>query len=102
MAHKYWCDLLSTIKVKDNSKRAPTKIKKLATSKAASLSDSDALVRIPRKKKARNGVHFKQQGKKTPKQHSAHRYCVLCKKAGMPEKKYISHNSEHCFYKRSD
>ena len=29
-----------------------------------------------------------------------HRYCVLCKKSGMPEPKYISHSSENWFGKR--
>ena len=38
---------------------------------------------------------LKQQGGKT-------HYCALCKKAGMPEKNYISHSFENCFGKRSN
>ena len=83
--HEYWCDILSTVKVKYNRKREVTRINKIAALRAASYSDSDKSVRVPRKKKARTGVNFKQQGKKTTKQNSANCYCVLCKKVGMPE-----------------
>ena len=41
-------------------------------------------------------------GKKTPKHHEAQSYCVLCKKTGMPERKYILHSSKNCFGKRYD
>ena len=37
---------------------------------------------------------------KTPNNHGVQRYYVLCKKAGMPEKKYMLHSSENCFGKR--
>ena len=39
--HEDWWDLLFTIKVKDDRKEAATQIKKIATTRAASLSDSD-------------------------------------------------------------
>ena len=102
--HDDWCDIMSTIKVKDNRKRAATQINRIATSKAAYYSDSDESIRVPRKKKANTGVinNHKQEGKKTPKYHSTQRYCVLCKKAGMPEQKHMSHSSENCFGKRSN
>ena len=59
-------------------------------------------MRFPRNNKATNGVRFKKQVKKTPKQDSAQRYYVLRKKSEMPEQKYMLHNSEDCFCKRSN
>ena len=67
--------------------------------KETSLYDSNESVRIPRKKKTRTGVCFKQQGKSTPNKHSKQRYCVIYKKAGITEQNYMSHNSEDCFGK---
>ena len=74
---------MSTIEVKDNSKRAATQIKRLATSKAASSSDSNRFVRVPRNKRVRTGVlpNQKHQGGKLPKHDVIQRYCVLFKKA---------------------
>ena len=73
-------------------------IEKIASDSAASLSlsDSDEYVRIPRKKKAKTGV---LRSNKSPKRaHSSHhgiqRYCVLCKKLGIPARKYMSHSSK--------
>ena len=83
-------------------KRAATQINNIATSKAASLSDSNKSTKITFKKKARNGVRFKQQWKKTLKQHSSQRSCVLFNKLGIYEQNYMLHNSEYCFGKRSD
>ena len=55
--HEYCCDLLSTIEFKDNSQRAATQVKRLATSIAALVSsDSNESVRVPRKKRVRTGV----------------------------------------------
>ena len=102
LAHEYWCDLLSKIEAKDNRNRSATQIKEIEFSKSDSLSDSNEYLSIPRKKKARTGVHLKQQGKNNPKQHSAKRYCVLLNKAVLPAQKYMSHNSEECFGKHSD
>ena len=56
--------------------------------KAAYLSDSKKYVRVTRKKKA------------TTNQHSAQRYCIPCKKAGMLDQKHLLHGSEDCFGKR--
>ena len=44
--HEYRCDLLSTIKVKYNSKRAATQINKIAYAREASLSDSNGYITI--------------------------------------------------------
>ena len=45
----------------------------------------------------RTGVlHFNKPQKKAHKYHGIHRYCVLCKKAGVPERKYMSHSAEYC------
>ena len=41
LTYKDWCDLLSTIEVKDKSKRAAVQIKNIASAREASLSDSD-------------------------------------------------------------
>ena len=80
--HKYWCDLLSTIEVKDIRKRAATQIKKIASSRAAYHYDSYRSVRILRKKKSRNGVILSNKGpnNKVHKHHSTYRHCVICKK----------------------
>ena len=56
LTYEYWYDLLSTIEVKDENKWAATQIKKIASDRAASLSNSDNSVIIPRKKKATTGI----------------------------------------------
>ena len=91
------CDLLSTIEVKDERKRASAQIKNIASARSDSLSDINKSARIPRKKKERNGAlrSIKTQ-KKAHKHHGIQRYYMLCKKAGMPEKKYMSHRAEYC------
>ena len=73
-------------------------IKKIASARAASLSDSNKSVRIQRKNKAKTGVLISN---KSPRRaydshHGAQRYCVFCKKAGMPEHKYVLHSDEGC------
>ena len=93
-----WCDLLSIIKVKYKRKRASTHTKKIASDRSASLSNSNESVRILRKKKARTDILRSNKGpkKRAHKNHITQRYCVLCKKAGMPERKYMLHSSEDC------
>ena len=56
LTYEYWCDLLSTIEVKDERKRAAVYIKKIASTRPASPSNSDESVRIMRRKKAKTGV----------------------------------------------
>ena len=46
--YEYWCDPLYTIEVEDKRKRAATQIKKIASARSASLSDSDESARIPK------------------------------------------------------
>ena len=92
------------MEVKYNRKMDLSYIKRLSTSKAEPVNYvSDDSTRVPRNKKASTGVlpDRKQHGKNTPKRHSAQRYCVLCKKAGITERKRKSHSSENCFGKRS-
>ena len=58
-----WCDLLSTMKIKENNKRSAAHINRLATSKASPInSDSGDYIGVLRKKKASTGVlpSFKQ------------------------------------------
>ena len=98
LTYEDWCDLLSTIEVIGERKRAEDHIKKIASARAASLSDSNESVRIPRRKKAKTGV---LNSHKTPRRahnrhHGTHRYYILCKKSGMPERKYMSHITHDC------
>ena len=51
-----WSDLLSKMEVKCERKRAAFHIKKTASDRSASLSESDESIIIPSKKKARTGV----------------------------------------------
>ena len=70
LTYEYWCDLLSTIEVKDKRKLSSVQIKKIASDSAASLSlsNSDESVRIPRKKKAKTGF---LRSNKSPKGRTA-------------------------------
>ena len=89
--------------MKDNWKRNSAQIKKLAASKAApSASDIDSIPRVPHKKKVVTSVlpDRNNQGKKISKHKYYQRYCVLCKKSVMPERKFKSHISEECFWRR--
>ena len=56
LTHEDWYDLLSTIKVKDNRKRAVTQIKEISTLRAASNYDRNDPVRVTRNKKKSTGV----------------------------------------------
>ena len=100
MAYEDWCDLLSTIQVKDDRKRAANQINDITSNRAASLSDSNESVSIMRKNRARlvDGVicSNKVPHKKSPKHHVTQSYCVLCKKAGMTEQDYMLYSSEEC------
>ena len=76
------------MEVKDNTKMSAAHIKRLATYKAAPVnSDSKKPVRVPHKDKARTGVlpSHKQHVKNITRHYGAQLYCVLCKKAGIPE-----------------
>ena len=83
LTREYRCDLLSTIGVKYNSKRAETQIKRIATSRVAFHYDINESIRVTRKTLYNTVVLYnrKQQVKKTPKHHSPQRYYILCKKA---------------------
>ena len=97
LTYKDWCDLLPTIEVKYERKRTAAQINKITYARAATLSDRNESASIPRKKKARTGVlHSNRPQKKAHKNHGIQRYCMRCKKAGMPEKKYMPHSAEDC------
>ena len=104
LTHEDWCYLLSTIEVKDNSKRAATQFENISSARAASNSDSDGYVRILSKNKARTGVlrNNKVHNNKSPKHNGNQRHCVICKEAGMPERNYTLHSSEDCFRNQSN
>ena len=87
LTYEDWCELLSTIDVKDKIKRAAGHIKNITSAREASLSNSDKFVRIPRSKEANNGVSnsHKSPRRAHDRDHGAQRYCVLFKKARIPE-----------------
>ena len=66
ISNEYWCDLLTTIEVKDNMKMDTNQIKRLATYRESSNYDSNESVRVPCKKRVRNGAtpSRKQQGER--------------------------------------
>ena len=76
------CDLLFTIKVKDEMKIVAVYIKNIDSAMEASLSDSDESMRVPRRKISKTGV---SNSHKSPRRahyrhHGAQRYRLLCKK----------------------
>ena len=98
LTYEDWCDLLYTIKVKDERKGEAVHTKKIDSAREASLSDSKEPMRITRRKKKNTGV---LRSKKSPirahdRPHGAQRYCVICKKSGISERKYASHSADNC------
>ena len=94
-----------TMEVKDNSKIDAAHTKRLATSKEAPVNSyRENSTKVTCKKKSRTGVLLtrKQMVKKTPKHHGYQHYYILCKKAGMPERKCKLKRSKNCFGKRFD
>ena len=73
-------------------------IKNIDSAMVASLSESDKSVRIPMRKKVKTGVldSHKFPRRAHDRHHGAHRYCLLCKKAVIPERKYALHSTEYC------
>ena len=98
LTYEDWCELMSTIEVKYEMKRAAVQIKNIASARAASLYDSEESVRIPRRNKAKTGVLCSNKYPKRAhaRYHGVNRYCVLCKKEGTNEQKYTSHSAEDC------
>ena len=98
LTYGYWFYLLSTAKVKDEIKRAEDNIKKIASSRAASLSNSYKSVRVPRRKKAKTGVlnSHKSPWSAHDRHHRAQCYCVLYKKSVMPDRKYMLYITKDC------
>ena len=82
LTFEYWCELLSTIEVKYESKRAAVHISKISSSRAAFIYDSDESMRITMMEKAKTGVsnYTKASRRAHDRHHGIHRYCVLCKK----------------------
>ena len=97
LTYEYWCDLLSTIEVEDERKRSAAQIKNIASARVASISDNEESTRIQRKNKARPGVlRFKTPQKNVHKHHGIQRYCVIFKKAGIPDRNFMSHSAKDC------
>ena len=102
LTHEYWCEILSTIEVKDNRKRSSTQIKNITSARSVSHSDSNESIKVLRKNKSRTGALHNNPNRKAPKHNGNQRHCVLCKKSGIPEQNYMSHIDEDCFGKRSN
>ena len=85
LTHEYWSDLLSTIKVKYNRKRAATEIKTIASARASSLYDIKGSIRIPEKNKASLGAGVLKSNKvphnKINNYDGIQRHCFLYKKS---------------------
>ena len=72
-------------------------IKEIASARSAYLSDSDEYMRIMKKKKANTGVlRSNNPPKEAHMYHNIQNYCVLCMKAVIPERKYMSHSAKDC------
>ena len=57
LPHKEWCELLSTLEYKVNSKRASAQIKILYIQKAVAIDfDSKSIPKVPHRKKYRTGM----------------------------------------------
>ena len=93
LTYEDWCEVLSTIEVKYERKIAAVHIKKINSARAEFLSNINKFMRITRRKKAK--TLFLRYNNSPRRAHDRHyriqRYCVLYKKAGMPEHKYASH-----------
>ena len=98
LTYEDWCELMSTIEVKYEMKRAAVQIKNIASARAAYLYDSEESVRISRRNKSKTGVLCSNKYSKRAhaRYHGVNRYCVLCKKEGTNEQKYTSHSAEDC------
>ena len=98
LPHKEWCDLLSTLETKDNMKKYAAQIKRLDRYKVVFVdSERDTILKVPHKKKARTSVfpdHKQSNKKNTPRHGGIQRYCVLYKKTGITEHKYMSRSAE--------
>ena len=79
LTYEYWCDLLSTIDVKEERKIVAVHIKMIDSVREAALSDNDKSVKIMRRRKANTGVlnYHKYPRRAHDRHHGAHSYCVL-------------------------
>ena len=79
LTYEDWYDLMLTIKVKDERKKAAGNIKEITSARAVYLSDSDKSVRIPRRKKAKTGVLNSHNSPRRAhkRHHGAHSYCII-------------------------
>ena len=76
----------------------------VASKDVPSDSESNVKTRVIHKKKSRTGVLpiRKKQGNNTPKHKGYKLYCVMCKKAGITERKYKSHILVNCYGRKSN
>ena len=92
--------MIGILEARDDRRRMACEYKKPTTKKnKAEQSDgfgaNSELIPIVTCKK-HNPNPWKSKQHKTASYHGTQRYCVLCKKAGWPKRRYKSHSSEQC------
>ena len=89
---------MSNIEVKYEIEIVAVHIKKIASARAASLSESDKSVRILRRNNYKTGVSNFHNSPRSAnyRHHIADPYCVLFNKSVIPERNYASHSTEGC------
>ena len=87
-----------TLEAKYTMKTATYKTKRLSSHKVVAIYyDSGAIPKVLHKRKYRTVVltdHKKNIKSKTPKNEVTQSYCVLYKKAGIPEHNYMLHSDD--------
>jgi hypothetical protein len=90
MTEEKFNETLTTIQLNDKRKRAALKVTQDEVKRAqADLRETS---------KPRSGINANKRRKpsNTTNGRGTARYCTLCKNAGMPENKYMSHSDANC------
>jgi hypothetical protein len=90
MTEKQFNDTLTTIELNDESERAAFKV--------AQDEVKGAQANLRETSEPRSGINANQRRKQSNNTNGRGiaRYCTLCKNAGMPERKYMSHSDANC------
>ena len=90
MTEKQFNDTLTTIELNDESERAAFKV--------AQDEVKGAQANLRKTSEPRSGINANQRRKQSNNTNGRGiaRYCTLCKNAGMPERKYMSHSDANC------
>ena len=101
LPHEELCAPLSTLELRDARKSAVLQIKRLFRQRSVPEYYIRDILRVPHKNKLSTGVlHTHNPIIKAPNYGGNHIHCILCKKAAMPDTKYIPHSFEVCFGKK--